>query len=176
MSAPGRHLITHRAPDDLLAGAMRRAAARPSVGDRRAPRPRWVGPAALAATFLLGFLAGRGGGAEAPGERVVGVVEVAPQAQEAEPVGVGQGLVPVRLVFHAPEASAVGVAGTWNGWDPAASPLRSDGAGVFFGVVALPPGQHEYMFVVDGERWVTDPLALITVDDGFGRRNAVLEI
>ena len=40
----------------------------------------------------------------------------------------------------------------------------------------LPAGQHEYMFVVDGERWVADPLAGRYVDDGFGagRQNAVL--
>ena len=38
----------------------------------------------------------------------------------------------------------------------------------------LPVGQHEYMFVVDGERWVADPNAGRYVDDDFGRENAVL--
>ena len=33
------------------------------------------------------------------------------------------------------------------------------------------------MFIdVNGARWVTDPLALQTRDDGFGRRNAVLDV
>jgi hypothetical protein len=32
------------------------------------------------------------------------------------------------------------------------------------------------MFVVDGEKWITDPQADRYVDDGFGMRNAVLSI
>jgi hypothetical protein len=30
------------------------------------------------------------------------------------------------------------------------------------------------MFVIDGERWVVDPLAGRFVEDGFGRENSVL--
>ena len=41
-------------------------------------------------------------------------------------------------------------------------------------VVVLPAGAHEYMFVVDGERWIADPLAGRYVSDGFGRQNALL--
>jgi hypothetical protein len=40
----------------------------------------------------------------------------------------------------------------------------------------LPPDNYEYMFVVDDDTWVTDPLALTTRDDGFGSRNAVLAL
>jgi hypothetical protein len=32
------------------------------------------------------------------------------------------------------------------------------------------------MFIEDGQRWVTDPLAAQTRDDGFGRENAVLDL
>jgi hypothetical protein len=42
--------------------------------------------------------------------------------------------------------------------------------------LVLPPGTYEYMFVENGENWVTDPLALQTRDDGFGRKNAVLDV
>src|SRR6266480_2982560 len=41
--------------------------------------------------------------------------------------------------------------------------------------LTLPAGQHQYAFVVDGERWVPDPGAP-AVDDGFGRRNSVLTL
>ena len=44
------------------------------------------------------------------------------------------------------------------------------------GLIALRPGMHKYMFVVNGERWVTDPEAERYVDDGFGMRNAVIAI
>jgi 1,4-alpha-glucan branching enzyme len=40
----------------------------------------------------------------------------------------------------------------------------------------LTPGRYEYMFVVDGQRWVSDPAAIEQSDDGFGARNAVLEV
>ena len=40
----------------------------------------------------------------------------------------------------------------------------------------LPPDSYEYMFVVDNDTWVSDPLALTTRDDGFGSRNAVLDL
>jgi hypothetical protein len=43
-------------------------------------------------------------------------------------------------------------------------------------MLALPPGDYEYMFVVDDGQWVTDPLAVETRDDGFGGQNAVLEV
>src|SRR5437660_319363 len=40
---------------------------------------------------------------------------------------------------------------------------------------ALAVGQHQYAFVVDGQRWVADPGAP-AVDDGFGRRNSVVAV
>ena len=32
------------------------------------------------------------------------------------------------------------------------------------------------MFVVDGQRWMVDPFATEQKDDGFGSRNAVLDV
>ena len=49
------------------------------------------------------------------------------------------------------------------------------GGGSFAANVRLPPGAHEYMFVVDGQ-WVTDPAATERRPDGFGRDNAVLRL
>lgn len=83
----------------------------------------------------------------------------------------------VRLVYVPRETSvqSVQVAGDFNEWDPKATPLRRQD-GVWSTVLVLPPGDYEYMFVVDEQRWVTDPLAVETRDDGFGGRNAVLEV
>ncbi len=82
----------------------------------------------------------------------------------------------VRFVLFAPGAHQVGVAGTFNHWDASAAPLaRTGAAGVWTATVALPVGQHQYAFVVDGRRWVNDPAAP-TVDDGFGRRNSVMAV
>jgi hypothetical protein len=85
-------------------------------------------------------------------------------------------LVTVRFVLVAPEAHAVSLAGTFNQWNPRATPLVRTGAnGAWTATLTLPPGQHQYAFVVDGVRWVPDPGAP-AVDDGFGRRNSVLTL
>ena len=82
----------------------------------------------------------------------------------------------VRFVLFAPGAHRVSVAGTFNQWDATAAPLALTGAaGVWTATVALPIGQHQYAFLVDGRRWVNDPAAP-TVDDGFGRRNSVVAV
>jgi hypothetical protein len=82
----------------------------------------------------------------------------------------------VRFVLYAPGASRVAVAGTFNQWDPRVAPLVPAGAaGVWTVTLALPVGQHQYAFVVDGRRWVSDPAAP-AVDDGFGRRNSVVAV
>jgi 1,4-alpha-glucan branching enzyme len=69
----------------------------------------------------------------------------------------------------------VEVVGSFTDWRPGAIPLQDDDRdGVWQTEVVLPAGEHEYMFVVDGERWVPDPLAGRYADDGFGRQNAVI--
>jgi 1,4-alpha-glucan branching enzyme len=84
--------------------------------------------------------------------------------------------VTVRFVLVAPGARQVSLAGTFNRWDPSATPLvRSGTADTWVATLALPPGEHQYAFVVDGARWVPDPAAP-AVDDGFGRRNSVLTL
>lgn len=83
----------------------------------------------------------------------------------------------VQFAFADPAAKTVTVAGDFNDWNAEATALRdTDGDGVWTGLIALRPGMHKYMFVVDGEKWVTDPEAERYVDDGFGNRNAVIAI
>ena len=83
----------------------------------------------------------------------------------------------VQFVFAAENAQTVAVAGDFNQWQPNAGELRdADGDGVWTALVAVDPGLHKYMFVVDGEEWVTDPRADSYVDDGFGMRNALIAV
>jgi hypothetical protein len=82
-----------------------------------------------------------------------------------------------KFVGHFPGARSVEVVGSFNNWSRGALPLSDDGHdGIWHGAAVVPAGQHEYMFVVDGERWVADPLAGRYVDDGFGagQQNALL--
>ncbi len=82
----------------------------------------------------------------------------------------------VRLVVLQPEARTVQVAGDFNGWNPARTSLEQISEGAWAVTIALKPGRYEYMFVVDGQRWIADPFAAEQTDDGFGSRNAVLDL
>jgi len=75
------------------------------------------------------------------------------------------------------KAHTVAIAGDFNGWNPQANLLEdSEGDGIWIGTLKLEPGRYEYMFVLDGKNWVPDPNALRYVKDGFGNKNAILEI
>ena len=75
------------------------------------------------------------------------------------------------------KAHTVAIAGDFNGWNPQANLLEDpDGDGIWTGTLKLEPGRYEYMFVLDGEKWFPDPNALRYIKDGFGNRNAILEI
>lgn len=82
----------------------------------------------------------------------------------------------VQFMLEAPGASSVAVAGDFNGWSPALVLTDPDGDGTWTGRLPLEPGVHEYMFVIDGSQWITDPEAERYTDDGFGNRNAVLVV
>jgi hypothetical protein len=89
--------------------------------------------------------------------------------------GVAQGIA--NFVGHFPGARSVEVVGSFNDWSRGTLHLSDENHdGIWHAAAVLPAGQHEYMFVVDGERWVPDPLADRYVDDGFGagQQNALI--
>lgn len=71
-----------------------------------------------------------------------------------------------------PQAQTVSLAGSFNDWDPTQAPMSRDGDDCWQRIVALPPGRHEYRFVVDGQ-WVDDPNAKEFAPNAHGSRNAV---
>jgi 1,4-alpha-glucan branching enzyme len=82
----------------------------------------------------------------------------------------------VRFTVVRPEASSVAVAGSFNQWSTSSHPLlRQNSRGLWTAVVALPAGEHHFMYVVDGTEWVS-PLADEYSDDGFGSRNGVVVV
>jgi 1,4-alpha-glucan branching enzyme len=83
----------------------------------------------------------------------------------------------VRFVLALPEAGSVALAGSFNEWSASSHPLaRRSNRGDWAAFVALPPGEHLFMYVVDGTRWVSPPVAEDYVDDGFGSRNGVVVV
>jgi hypothetical protein len=163
-----RRLSSERAPEGLEESIVRmlRAESRQPALRRAAawvarPRTIRVSPlAGLAAAAALAFIL------------------LLPRGEE--PAGNG-GLrdgstIYVQFVLDAPMATSVAVAGDFNDWSPQMVLSDPDGDGVWTGRVALKPGVHQYMFVIDGTEWRTDPNADRYADDGFGNRNAVLVI
>ena len=95
----------------------------------------------------------------------------APAARPQSPRSPGPARVSLQLVN--PTAKKVCVAGSFNGWKPEATPLSQTGNGQWTGDLAVKPGRHEYLFVVDGQ-WLPDPKARESVANPFGGRNSVL--
>ncbi len=72
-------------------------------------------------------------------------------------------------------ARAVALVGDFNGWDANATPMvRRPTDGAWSAQVPLSPGRHVYAFVIDGTRWLVDPMAPQVPDEGYGPANAVV--
>ena len=77
----------------------------------------------------------------------------------------------------ATQVQSIAVVGDFNDWDPDRNPLTDvNHDGLWTTTLKLEPGRYEYMFIIDGQKWVPDPSAYQYVNDGFGNKNAVLEI
>src|SRR6266540_3703109 len=90
------------------------------------------------------------------------------------PRGGGPALEPVRFEFTHPAASTVCVAGTFNGWHPAATPMILSGDGRWLKELLLSPGTCEYCLVVDG-KWMAASLAKEMGPSLFASLNSVLK-
>lgn len=73
------------------------------------------------------------------------------------------------------KANSVGVAGSFNGWNPSAHPLTPQADGSWSRSVPIPPGKYMYKFVVDGQ-WISDPGNPRREADGFGGNNSLLDV
>ncbi len=79
----------------------------------------------------------------------------------------------IHIEFVHSTASAVAIAGSFNGWRP--EPAQLVEKGKWAKELMLAPGTYEYLFVADG-RWVPDPLAKGTVPNPFGGVNSLLKV
>lgn len=82
----------------------------------------------------------------------------------------------VTFQVHADPGSQVSIAGDFNAWDPKANPLSDPGnTGIFSVILSLPPGSHEYKFVIDGT-WCVDPNCTDWVQNSLGTLNSVRKV
>src|SRR6185312_1548006 len=82
----------------------------------------------------------------------------------------------VRFTLVAAGASQVAVAGSFNGWNAAATPLRRIDKNTWAADIPLGAGRYVYQFVIDGHRWVPDPHAPRDPGDDFGATNSVVTV
>ena len=178
LDAAAAHLRAAPAPD-LAARVM---AALPAAGPARIPAWRaawgWLWqPRPLRLSFRPAYALA--GGCMA----VAAAAVVVPQLDRASAVRVVQAPAPanakpvvyVQFRFEAADARQVALAGTFTGWQPSL-PLQETEPGVWTALVPLRPGVHDYVFVVDGERWTPDPNAPQQVDDTFGGTNSRISL
>lgn len=87
--------------------------------------------------------------------------------------GVSQTARGVLFVQPAAVGRFVAIAGDFNGWEPAVTPMKlNPQVGVFEALVDLPPGEHQYRLVVDG-RWICDPHNPRVTPNPYGELNSV---
>ena len=147
-------LRQHAAPRTLLERALR-------ADRRRRRRQRIAASVAGTALVLVGLIA---------------LVQTRGQPEAAAPTPIitaARREISTTLTLEASGASRVEVAGSWNGWSP--ERMQQSG-GTFIHQLTLPPGRYEYMFLVDGHIWRSDPTAALSRDDGFGHINSILNI
>jgi 1,4-alpha-glucan branching enzyme len=80
-----------------------------------------------------------------------------------------------RIIFKydAPYAETVFIAGSFNGWNSAANPMKRDVEDTWSAVVDLYPGTYEYRFIVN-DMWKDDPICQMRKLNQYGGYNCVL--
>lgn len=80
----------------------------------------------------------------------------------------------VSFSVSATLGSQMYVAGTFNDWSDTKTPLKRKN-GSYTTTIKLPPGRHEYKFIIDGQ-WLADPANSDWVPNGLGTINSVLQV
>jgi 1,4-alpha-glucan branching enzyme len=85
----------------------------------------------------------------------------------------------VRVTFELPAsigAERVCLVGSFNAWARERTPLRQTGPdGSWRVTLDLDTGrEHQFRYVIDGDRWVTDVNADALVANGYGSSNSVV--
>lgn len=148
-----------KAPEDFVAETMEALPAWRSTGEQnwRHRQRQWMIPALAGAAAMFVVMLGL--------------------SQLQKDVPAENGMVSFHFELHAPGADQVELLGTFNNWKMGDIVLIGpDASGHWTATVELPEGRHEYIFLVDGERWMADPKAATLRPDGFGHVNTVIQV
>ena len=162
------YLATPAAAPNMAAlcarNVLKQAAPRSPLG---VPRHWGIGIAAIAAVLLITFTV-----RSSDRQDAVGPPDSAPVATLTR---VDNGSA-IQFELRLPSGAAkVAVVGDFNGWDTTATPMqKSRSNGEWSAKITLLPGRHVYAYIVNGEKWVVDPLAPQVSDADYGPANAVV--
>lgn len=81
----------------------------------------------------------------------------------------------INFRFKNAATKTVGLAGDFNGWSISAHPMKRGRNNVWTLEVELPPGRHEYKFIVNGIEWWNDPEAP-KVPNAWGTENSYRDV
>jgi len=82
-----------------------------------------------------------------------------------------------RQTFHysANDAASVLLVGDFTNWRQKPIPMHKRNGGPWTATVELPPGNHYYRFIVDGQ-WQDDPECTMRVSNPFGSQDMVAQL
>jgi 1,4-alpha-glucan branching enzyme len=81
----------------------------------------------------------------------------------------------ITFRFESPGAKTVALVGDFNDWNPSTHPMKRGRGKVWRIEVELPPGRHEYKFLVNGGEWWNDPDAL-KIPNIWGTENSYVDV
>ena len=80
-----------------------------------------------------------------------------------------------RFVIYLPDVNQVEIAGSFTNWRRI--PMqRAGGSGYWEVQLALPQGEHQFTYIVDGRQRLTDPTIQTREQDDFGGYNSILYV
>jgi 1,4-alpha-glucan branching enzyme len=78
----------------------------------------------------------------------------------------------IMFSFFRPDAQRVSVVGDFNGWNPQRHPMTREASGLWTCTLELPPGSHQFRYLVDSE-WVVDCASFGLQPGPFGWNSVV---
>ena len=105
----------------------------------------------------------------------VGIAAIICAAVGVERLSARDGGDQIRFSVSAPSAKRVSLVGDFNGWNPAAVPMRRGSSDLWVVNVRLQPGRHVFAFSIDGALHA-DSAAPRAVEDDFGVPGSVVVV
>ncbi len=83
----------------------------------------------------------------------------------------------MRFVYADNNAKSIAIAGDFNNWQPIQMHRTLENNQTIWTItIPLPHREIHYMFLKNGKKWLSDPLAPQQQDDGFGHLNSVIPL